>query len=109
MTKKYSDLKIIIRDHERNVPESLDTYANARLWQPLGDNHERETVDGDRILYAYAHDGSGRLTDAARASLIRRHGGLEVAYIQGAYLDDSGIQRELNKMLGIKLKRQRRR
>ena len=103
--KKRRTLTIKVKN-ERGNPGEMDAFGNVRNQDPLGNNPNRHTTDGRKISYEYFHDTSGKLPDSARAVLYGRDGSVQaVAYIDGTYSEDFSLQTNLNRMLGVRLRK----
>jgi len=103
---KQRPLRIIVQGQN---PSEADHYQGLE-WIDLETNCVRETTDGRIVRYGYwyYHSLVGPRSDIARARIEGKNGVEAIAYIQDAYDEDFHLQARLNRMLGIKLKRESR-
>lgn len=99
--RKYSQLHIIVRGN--NLADQ-DNYDILR-WVDFGEYPSRETSDGRTVRYQYHQSHNSMRSDVARAVVVGPKRVKAIAYLQDAHSEDFGLQRKLNKMLGIKLKK----
>ena len=106
MTRKYSQLHIIVRGGAISCDLADQDNYDTLTWHDFGT--VRETSDGRTVRYQYHQSHNNVRRDVARAVVSSPRGVEAKAYLQNAYSEDMSIQSKLNRMLGIKLKRKRR-